>query len=55
MFIFLHIISVKSVINLLQSSMIQPIVLVGYLGYLCWIYEQICLNKHVLGTELVRM
>ena len=30
-----------SVINLLQSSAIQLLVLVGYRGLLCWTYEQI--------------
>ena len=38
---FLCVICVKSIINLLQYSTMQPIVLVGYPGQLCWIYKQI--------------
>ena len=34
----LCIICIKSVIALLQYSTIQPIVLVGFLGYLCWTF-----------------
>ena len=42
---FLSIICVKSNINLLQYSTIQPIVLAEYLGSLCWIYEYTRLTK----------
>ena len=35
----------KSIINLLQYRTVQMTVLVGYLGYLCWTFEQIgCTN-----------
>lgn len=42
------------IINLLQYSTIQLqlIVLIGYLGYFCWIQEQVEL-KRILRTELV--
>ena len=42
---FLCIICVKSIVNLLQYSTIEPMVLVGYLGKLCWTYEQIGLTN----------
>jgi len=47
--LFLCVICVKSNINLLQYSTIQPIVLAEYLGSLCWTYEYTRLTKALSG------
>ena len=43
---------VKSIIILFQYSTIQPIVLVEYLGQLCWIYEQTGLTNELSEWNL---
>ena len=45
---FSCIICVKSILNLLQYSTMKSIVLVGYLGQLCWTYKQTGLTNTLL-------
>ena len=49
---FLCTICVKSIINLLQYSTIQPIVLIGYLDCV-GLVNKLDLNKCTLGMELI--
>ena len=48
MFAYLGIICVKTIINFLEYSTILLSVLVGYLGYLLWTFEQIGLSNTLL-------
>ena len=48
MFAYLCIICVKTIINFLEYSTILLSVLVGYLGYLLWTFEQIGLSNTLL-------
>ena len=48
MFAYLCIICVKTIINFLEYSTILLSVLVGYLGYLLWTFEQIGLTSWLL-------
>ena len=49
---FLCIICVKIIINLLQYSTIQPVVLVAFLGQICWTFEHTGVEKSFLEGNL---